>query len=51
MRAVNAEALDRDVLAAIAALNELSPNWRGKAERRLAGIVPDPRARLQGDPS
>lgn len=51
MRAVNAATLDRDRLAAIAALPELSTNWRGKAERRLAGIVSDSRARLQGEPS
>ena len=50
MRAVNAAALDRDYLAVIAALPALSVNWRGKAERRLAGIIPDPRARLQGEP-
>lgn len=49
MRAVNAATLDRELIAAIAALPALSANWRNKAERRLAGIVSDPRARLQGD--
>lgn len=49
MRAVNAATLDRDYLAAIAALPALSANWRAKAERRLAGIGADSRARLQGE--
>lgn len=49
MRAVNAATLDDERIAAIAALPELSANWRGKAERRLAGITLDSRARLQGD--
>lgn len=49
MRAVNAEVIDHRRLAAIAALPALSANWRAKAERRLAGIVPDARARLQGE--
>ena len=43
VRAVDAEVIDRDYLGAIAALPGLSPNWRGKAEGRLAGIVPAPR--------
>ncbi|HEY9198523.1 MAG TPA: MOSC domain-containing protein [Gammaproteobacteria bacterium] len=50
MRAVNAARVDRDSLVAIAALPELSANWRGKAERRLSGDDPDSRARLQGTP-
>lgn len=49
MRAVNTGTSERDYLAAIAAFQELSANWRGKAERRLAGIVSDSRARLQGE--
>lgn len=49
MRAVNAANLDRELIQAIAALPALSANWRAKAERRLTGVVPDSRARLQGD--
>lgn len=47
MRAVNAQHSDADYLTAVAALPELSANWRGKARRRLAGTSTDPRARLQ----
>lgn len=49
MRAVNTTTFDRELTAAIAALPALSANWRAKAERRLTGIAPDSRARLQGD--
>lgn len=48
MRAVYSTTLDPGLLAAIAALPELSPNWRAKAERRAAGADTDSRARLQG---
>ena len=48
MRAVNSEHGDAGYLAALAALPELSANWRGKAQRRLSGERSDSRARLQG---
>ncbi len=49
MRAIYAAGIDIDLLAAIAALPELSPNWRRKAERRISGEASDSRARLQGE--
>ncbi|MBU1192372.1 MAG: MOSC domain-containing protein [Gammaproteobacteria bacterium] len=49
MRAIFTTQPSTDLLAAIAALEELSPNWRSKAERRLSGEYSDTSARLQGD--
>jgi MOSC domain-containing protein YiiM len=49
MHAIFATPPSADLLTAIAALEELSPNWRRKAERRLSGEAPDSRARLQGN--
>ena len=50
MHAVNAATPDRNLLAQIAALAELSPNWRNKAQRRAAGEAIQTGARLQGGP-
>lgn len=50
MRAATAEGSDADYLRAVAALPELSPNWRAKAERRLTGVAADQHARLHGPP-
>lgn len=50
MRAATAEHCDADYLRALATLPELSPNWRAKAERCLAGVAADQRARLYGPP-
>jgi MOSC domain-containing protein YiiM len=50
MRSVYADPLDRGLLASIAALAELSPNWRNKAQRRVAGETAATGARLHGGP-
>ena len=50
MRSIYAAPLDRDLLASIAALAELSPNWRNKAQRRVAGETVATGARLHGEP-
>lgn len=51
MRAIYGTPLDIGLLTAIAALSELSLNWRRKAERRIGGGNNDSRARLQGESS
>lgn len=48
MRAIYGAPLDIELLTAIAALSELSLNWRRKAERRIGGENTNSRARLQG---
>ncbi|MFA7387505.1 MAG: MOSC domain-containing protein [Thiohalobacteraceae bacterium] len=51
MRAVYRDAAEPGLLERIAALAELSPNWRDKAKRRATGETLATKARLQGGPS